>query len=113
MVEYKEKKFWKCPRCDNEYDTWEDALVCATECADIEYPIENTKSFAVCEYCKKEYEDEEEAEECEEHHTKNQDEYFNKFNLKKAGEHPNQLKIQEGISPPKAKAMGIRNARVI
>jgi len=93
MVDYIEKSFWKCPYCEKEYDTWEDALECAEECADIDYPKEDKKTFAVCEFCKKEYEDDEEAEGCEEHHAEEQDDFFTKFQLKKAGEHPQQEKL--------------------
>lgn len=98
MVEYEEKQIWNCPYCDKEYEDEDDALECANECADIDYPTEDTKTIYICEYCEKRFEDEEEAEGCEENHIENQDEFYSKISLKKAQEHPNQLKLNAQIS---------------
>lgn len=93
MVYYNEVKFWKCPYCDKEYFKYEEALECAEECADINYPKEDSKTLVCCSFCKQEYEDEEEAEGCEEHHAETQDKYYSQIKLKEAGEHPTQEKL--------------------
>lgn len=95
MVEYKKQEFWKCTYCNKEYDKWEDAVECATECADIDYPEEDYRYLNICEYCKKEFEDEEDAEKCEEEHKEKQDKFYNLIALKRASEHPTQTKLME------------------
>ena len=96
MIEYKTKKLWKCPYCNKEFDTHEDALECSQECADIEYPIEDNKTFAICGYCGDEFDDESEAEDCEQNHIENKDRFYSKYALKIASQNPNQLKLNGG-----------------
>lgn len=93
MTYYTEVRFWKCEYCDKEYLKYEDALECAEECADIQYPKEDEKILIGCDFCKQEYEDEDEAEGCEEHYAETQDKYFSQAKLKEASEHPEQNKL--------------------
>jgi len=93
MVEYIEKQIWNCPYCSKEYEDYEKALECSQECADIDYPKEDTKTIFVCEYCKKTFSDDQEVDECEENHRENRDEFYSKIELKKASEHPEQKRL--------------------
>ena len=93
MVEYEETPIWNCPYCNKEYESLDDAMECATECADIEYSSEDSKTIFICGYCKKKFEDEEEAEGCEENHKERRDEFYSKVELKKASEHPAQKRL--------------------
>ena len=95
MVEYKQVTIWKCPYCHREYDSYEDALDCAEECVNMEYPTDDDKTLAICECCHKEFEDIDDAESCEEGHKRNNDRYYSDFRLKKASEHIEQLKLFE------------------
>lgn len=93
MVIYKEIDIFRCPYCSREYKTLDESQTCAEECANIDSPEEDTKTIYICEYCKKEFEEEYKAESCEKLHRENRDELYSKVELKKASEHPNQLKL--------------------
>ena len=96
MVEYKEQELYKCPYCGREYGDYGTAYECAVECADVDSPEQDTKCVYICQGCNKEYEDEDEAKGCEEHHAENDDKYnynLNRIKLKIAGESPSQMKL--------------------
>lgn len=95
MVEYKSQEVWRCPYCEKVYEKWEDAVECATECADIDYPEADTKEIYICEFCNKEYEDDTDAEDCEKKHKELRDEFLGRKRMKEAGNHPNQNKLIE------------------
>lgn len=103
MTTSKTLGLWKCPYCDKEYETHRQAQDCATECAHVEYPIETSREEYSCEGCRKVFDDESDAEDCEEKHLSDEFDPFhdkvriivNRKRLQRAAEHPAQMKIFE------------------
>jgi hypothetical protein len=100
MVEIIEEKVWMCPYCDKEYNNEADAEECATECCDIDSPIEDTRTTFKCEMCKKIFNENDDAEECEEEHTEDKDRFYKNYEknidlarLEQIANHPNQSKL--------------------
>lgn len=66
-----------CPYCHRTYDNHTDAQDCAEDCADIESPKCKTLTFWRCDICQtEEWENEDDAAECEERHRKNRDKKY-------------------------------------
>jgi len=96
---------FECPYCNEKYETYGEANDCAEECNNRSYtePREIVEDFFfVCEYCKKPFNEEKWAEECEINHENKKDKFYEKHEqkvirdkLKKAANHPNQKIIKE------------------
>ena len=89
---------FKCPYCSEVYKDFEDAEDCATECANIQEPIE-AQQF-VCDICNESYVSESDAIVCEQEHEAKNDLVWRQYEvkknfevLKKAASVPGQLRI--------------------
>ena len=103
MVTTISKIMYKCPYCDQKYETEYEARTCAEDChlADIEEVTqEEITKQNICEYCNEEWHTHQEAEECEQEHIETQDKHYEQYQehearhkLLEAGHHPSQRKI--------------------
>ena len=86
MVLDNSKQVWRCPYCDHVYNTYEQAQECATECAMIDEPEEDTVDEYQCELCFEKYTNEEEAILCEAEHKEKQDLAYEEYLYRKSRE---------------------------
>ena len=89
---------YRCPYCQEKYDTAKAAQICAENCADVEGIIDC--SMFKCEMCGNTFDTITKAEECEEKHTEKQDKIFQRWQEKErlrelviAGNHHQQTKL--------------------
>ena len=95
-------KIYECPYCGEEYDDEEDAQECASDCYEVDSPIEKDNVIYICEMCKLKYNKEEDAEDCEDNHIKKKDKLYDEYLKKKEtirmlviANNPNQQKLEK------------------
>lgn len=94
------KQVFKCPYCEDKFDSYDRCNDHIDDCLDREYPKEDEEWEYECSMCQAVFENEWDAESCEEKHIDTEDYYF-KLNQEKeernklliAGNHPSQLKL--------------------
>jgi len=78
------EEVWKCSYCQNKYQHRRDAINCAEECTDIEYPKEIDTEVFYCEYCNSRFYKNGQAELCESDHIQKQDKYYLDYEQKRS-----------------------------
>jgi len=94
---------YRCPYCNRDYCSYEEADECAKDCVFLEYekPYEVTaKASYICKYCNKQHKTMYDAEYCENKHIEYDDFFYEEFvrnekmqRLKNAANHPDQVKL--------------------